>query len=144
MRTLVAGSNLTDTLLALRDGTGNSALVTSVRSLQNHSACCGTTPPGNTNWVAYPGGAGTTNYVDVSIASCGFMAVPTLVTSLTGSGNHLYTFGSTSIYFLSATSFRVYVTAVIASGGAIVLSSTERTPTDFNVLNWAIAWCAFV
>jgi hypothetical protein len=143
MRTLVAGSNLTDTLLALRDGTGNSALVTSLHSLQNHSACCGTTPPGNTNWQVY-GGGGATNYVDVSLASCGFTAVPTVLSTLTGSGSHAWSIGATSPYTTTPTSFRVYITALTPPGQAGTLSTSSMTPGQFNTLNWAVAWCAFV
>jgi hypothetical protein len=141
MRTLVAGSNLTDTLLALRDGTGNSALVTSLHSLQNHSACCGTTPPGNTNWTVY-GGGGATNYVDVSLASCGFTRMPTVLTSLTGTLNHFMSIGATSIYPTPPSLFRVYVTAVNQGGGSI--NTTPMTPAAFNSYLWAVAWCAFV
>jgi hypothetical protein len=141
MRTLVAGSNLTDTLLALRDGTGNSALVTSLQSLQNHSACCGTTPPGNTNWTAY-GPSGATNSVEVSIASCGFTRVPSVLTVLTGASELAWSLGQTSLYAVNTTSFRVYVTSLLIPNGA--LNTNPKTPAQFNSYLWAIAWCAFV
>jgi hypothetical protein len=131
MRRLVAGSNLTDTLLALRDGTGNSALVTSLLSLQNHSACCGTTPSGNTNWVPYSA-SGATNYVDVSLASCGFTSTPTILTSLTGTSWLYLTYGQAGIYFPSASSFRVYVTFTSHLGGYVM--TNPMTPADANVL----------
>jgi hypothetical protein len=142
MRTLVAGSNLTDTLLALRDGTGNSALVTSVHNLQNHSACCGTTPPGSSAWTAY-GGSGATNSVEVSLASCGFTSVPFVVTSLTGANQHAWSIGQTSVYYLSATGFRVYVTS-LEPPAAGSINTTPMAPAQCNTLNWAITWCAFV
>jgi hypothetical protein len=140
MRTLVAGTTLTNTVIALRYGTGTSPLVTSVKALQTGAACCGTTAPGSTNWVPY-GASGASNLVDVSIASCGFTNPPTVVTSLTGTNNHYLTMGQTSLYYLSATSFRVYVTALTPSGTDFLAS--PMTPAQFNGVSWAVAWCAF-
>ena len=140
MRTLVAGTTLTNTLIALRDVTGTSAMVTSVKSLQTGAACCGTTTPGSTNWVVY-GTSGATNFVDVSIASCGFTSVPSLMTSLTGSGGHFMTIGQTSVYATTAISFRLYVTSLGQTSGTVVTS--PMTPAAFNTQNWVITWCAF-
>jgi hypothetical protein len=140
MRTLVAGTTLTNTVIALRDGTGTSPLITSVNALKTGAACCGTTPPGSTAWVVY-GGTGASNYVDISIASCGFTNVPSVVTSLTGSSQHFLSIGQTSVYFLTATSMRVYVTSVAVAAGSI--NANPTTPAEYNAMLWAVAWCAF-
>jgi hypothetical protein len=140
MRSLVVGTTLTDTVIALRDKTGTSAMVATVKSLTAGAACCGTTTPGSTSWIAY-GTSGAVNFVDVSIASCGFTAVPSVLTSLTGFAQHFMTIGQTSLFSTTATSFRVYVTAVTQISGAI--NSNPKTPGEYNALDWAIAWCAF-
>jgi hypothetical protein len=140
MRTLVSGTTLTNTVIALRDGTGTSALVTSVKALQTSAACCGTTVPGNTAWVVY-GGSGASNMVDVSMSACNFATVPSVVTSLTGTNSHFMSIGITSVYYLTATNFRVYVTALSNSAGSI--NASPATPAAFNTNSWAVAWCAF-
>jgi hypothetical protein len=140
LRTLVAGTTLTDTVIGLRDMTAaGGSIVTAVKALQSGAACCGTTTPGNTNWTVY---GGATNYVDVSIASCGFTHVPTVLSTLTGTANHAWSIGATSLYSTTSTNFRIYVTSLAAPAGT--LTTNPITPADFNLPKWAIAWCAFV
>jgi hypothetical protein len=90
--------------------------------------CAGSTAVGASNWIQYNGDKGV--YMDVDINRCGFQEVPTMVTSLGGHSN-IHTTGSSEIYSLTATGFRVYI-------------STTSTPSQANENQWHINWVAQV
>jgi hypothetical protein len=91
--------------------------------------CTGSTLSGATSWHQYsPQGI----YLDVDTSACGYTAVPRYFTSLGGDSYHWVTTGATSIYWPTATGFRVYV---FDNGGPV-------TPADANARHWHINWQA--
>ena len=88
----------------------------------------GSTPSGTTNWQVY---AANGIYLDVDTSAGGFRTTPVYVTSIGGNSSHWSTTGATSIYFATATGFRVYVRWVDYS---------PLTPAQANSLGWYINW----
>lgn len=66
--------------------------------------CAGTTGR-DTDW--YDGSNSV--YYDVDISGCDFRTIPTVTTSIEGTGQHYRTTGTASIYHASANSFRIYL-----------------------------------
>lgn len=95
------------------------------------TACAGATTPGSTNWVVHS--ASYSVYTDVSIASCGVSATPVIVASLGGVSSHWRTEGTSEIYSLTASGFRMY---------ANIYDSTTVTPTQANSWRWHVNWLA--
>ena len=89
----------------------------------------GRTPSGSTAWQQYTSGNGV--YLDVSTSSAGFTTTPIYLTSIGGNTSHWATTGATSIYFPTATGFRVYVRWVDGS---------PLTPAQANSMGWTISW----
>lgn len=129
VKTLEASSGASgSTLKEIRDALnmqGSSALV---KASRNGGMCCGSTPTGGTSWVQY---STTGIYVDINIASCGYTAVPSIVTSLTGATSHWVSTGTASVYSPHARGFRVYINFVAA-----------MNPSLANSYKWALNWCA--
>lgn len=91
---------------------------------------CGRSTPAD--WVTY----GTTNetvYVDVDMSAAAFATNPNIVTSIYGVQQHWKTYGATSIYDLTPTSFRVYVFSL----GLPVNAATAQS------WGWGINWCGY-
>lgn len=91
---------------------------------------CGNTPPGATGWMAYTGNTPGI-YVDVNTSSGKFTSAPIYTTSLGGINAHWATTGATSIYYPTATGFRVYVRWSDAA---------SLTPATANANQWHINW----
>ena len=91
--------------------------------------CTGGTLPGATGWQQY---FSQGLYLDVNTSACGYAAVPRYFTSLGGLSHHWTTTGATSIYFPTATGFRVYV---FDPRGPV-------TPADANADQWHLNWQA--
>jgi len=149
LRDLTGGSALVTTLKGLRDNSGSSALVTTLGSLRNKTdsgsalirslPCYGET---DTNaWGVYKT---TSVYVNVSIASCGFSVAPQHVSaSLYGNGGHWMTLGASSIYPVSATSFQIYIMPVQTESATIsTIVNYPLTPEEVAARNWRISWMA--
>lgn len=98
-------------------------------ALTGTTLCSGQTTPGATNWQVY---SSVDLYLDVNTSTCGFSSVPLYFTSIGGAGSHYYTQGATSIYFPTATGFRVYVRY---NGGSI-------TPAQAISWGWHLTWSA--
>lgn len=88
---------------------------------------CGETLP--TDWVTY--GDGHTVYVDVDMSSASFSSVPYILTTLQGVSWHWKTYGVTSIYSPTSTSFRVYVYNL----------GKAMTASDAETWGWSVVWC---
>jgi hypothetical protein len=88
----------------------------------------GITKPGDTGWKAF---AKDTIYVDVNTTACAYPSRPSFVTAIHGSRDHWRTQGVHSIYYPTASGFRVYVMHA-ASGGI--------TPADAEQKEWSLAW----
>ena len=91
--------------------------------------CSGTTIRGKTPWKPY---STTGMYVDVYIAGCGFKTIPTVVTSLEGRTSHWILKGTSSVYSVTTTTFRVY----------IYLKDVGVSYTYANKYWWNIDWHA--
>jgi len=89
--------------------------------------CAGTTVRSSTNWVDY-----STNgiYTDVDISKCGFVTVPTVTTSLEGSTSHWGTTGSSEVYSVTTSIFRIYLVAPVGRAGGA------------NKMHWNVEWIA--
>ena len=87
--------------------------------------CAGSTGRSTTTWTDY-----FTNgvYEDVDISDCGFTTIPTVTTSIEGSSHHWTVKGSSSIYSVTTTSFRIY------------LHTTEQHLADDK--QWNVEWIA--
>lgn len=88
---------------------------------------------GNTNpsaWQTYIDGR--TVYVDVDTTVAGFSSNPFILSTLGGSGWHWKTYGATSIYDLTPTSFRVYVYNI----------NSTMNAADALSWGWSLNWCA--
>jgi len=79
--------------------------------------CAGTTGRSTTAWTDYSSDG---LYEDVDISGCGFKTVPTVTTSLEGTSAHWNALGTSSIYSVTTTTFRIYIQASygIRNGGA--------------------------
>jgi len=151
LRDLTGGSTLVTTVTGLRDNSGSSALVTTLGSLRNKTdtgsalirslPCYGETSP--SAWQVWEDVWNIVGiYVEVSMSACGFSAPPQHVsTSLFGDNSNWLTLGPSSVYSVTATSFRVYVlmTWVDASGN---VATNPHTPAQVAAWNWRINWMA--
>jgi len=70
--------------------------------------CAGTTGRSTTDWTDYSSDG---LYEDVDISGCGFTTVPTVTTSLEGTSAHWNALGTSSIYSVTTTTFRIYIQA---------------------------------
>jgi len=149
MRDLTGNSTLVTTVLGLRDGTGNSTLVTTLTNLRNgtdsSSALIQSLPcygeSANNTWKVYYTSQSPALRIDVSMAACGFSTPPQHVSaSLYGNNKQFMTVGASSVYLLTATSFRVYILPLVVTDGNIL--NMTRTPEDVAALNWRINWMA--
>jgi len=85
--------------------------------------CAGSTGRSTTDWTYYSSNG---IYEDVDMSDCGFTAIPTVTTSIEGS-LHWKVTGSSSVYSVSTTSFRIYLSTSVAE------SSAEKAPYQWNV-----------
>jgi RHS repeat-associated protein len=92
--------------------------------------CSGQTPAGSTNWQVENS---SIIRVDVNTSACGLGSTPLYFSSLGGAGSHWSVVGATSIYYPTATGFRVYVR--LADNSAL-------TPATANGNGWHIRWVA--
>jgi len=145
LRDLTGSSTLVTTLKGLRDNSGSSALVTALGNLRNRTdsgsalirslPCYGETDP--SSWKTY---SAATLYIDVSMAACGFTAPPQHVSaSLFGTAD-LMSIGTSSVYSVTATSFRLFITPTDVGGVNVV--SDPQTPAQAAANNWRINWIA--
>jgi len=148
LRDLTGGSTLVTTVTGLRDNSGSSALVTTLGSLRNKTdtgsvlirslPCYGETDP--SSWEEYPT---TSVFVNVSMAACGFSVPPQHVSaSLYGNSGHWMTLGASSIYPVSATSFRVYIMPVKVQSPGPNIINYPLTLAQVAAANWRISWMA--
>ena len=91
------------------------------------TVCAGTTVRGSTSWVDYSSNG---IHTDVDISKCGFVTVPTVTTSLEGSTSHWSTTGSSEVYNVTNTTFRIYLVAEHGRGGGA------------NKMHWNVEWIA--
>jgi len=77
--------------------------------------CAGSTGRTTTDWTYY---SSTGIYEDVDIGDCGFTTIPTVTTSIEGSGNHWTATGTSSIYDVTTSSFRIYLSHASQTGNA--------------------------
>jgi len=89
--------------------------------------CAGTTGRGSSNWVTY-GSNGI--YMDVSISRCGFIKVPTVTTSIEGKYWHWTATGTSSVYSVQPSKFRIY------------LSKSRLTKETARKGGWNVEWIA--
>ena len=89
--------------------------------------CAGTSGRGDTNWADF-GSSGI--YTDVDISKCGFVTIPTVTSSLEGAGHHWITTGSSEIYNVTTSTFRIYLVAPGGRGGGA------------NEKSWNVEWIA--
>jgi len=68
--------------------------------------CAGTTGRDTTNWVDY---SSRGVYSDVDMTSCGFVKVPTVTTSIEGTSSHWVLTGTSSVYHVQPSKFRIYL-----------------------------------
>jgi len=68
--------------------------------------CAGTTGRESTDWINYNSQG---IYTDVDIGSCGFVKTPTVTTSLEGRSYHWTADGTSAVYSVSPTGFRIYI-----------------------------------
>ena len=88
--------------------------------------CSGTGAAGKTSWNNFSSDG---VYTDTDISKCGFVATPTITTSMAG-GSHWDTTGSSEVYNVSPKSFRTYIKNVRGQNGGA------------NRLNWRLEWVA--
>jgi len=88
--------------------------------------CAGSTGRSTTDWTYYSSDG---IYEDVDISDCGFKTIPTVTTSIEGKGSHWKASGTSSIYSVTTTSFRVYLQHSSKTGMA-------------EELNWNVEWIA--
>jgi len=154
LRDLTGGSTLVNTVTGLRDNSGSSALVTTLGSLRNKtdssSALIRSLPCyGETNlsaWEVFPYNAGKSFglYVNVSMSACGFTAPPQHVSaSLYGITDHWLTTGASSVYLITATSFRIYLMPVhpdrVSAENILAEVFTPAQAANMNWINWMAA-----
>ena len=92
------------------------------------TVCAGTSGRGVTNWLDLSKNNGI--YTDVDISKCGFVKLPTVTTSLDGRISHWNTSGSSEIYRLTTSSFRINLETSLGRGGG----ANER--------GWNVEWIA--
>jgi len=91
--------------------------------------CAGTTGRGSKyNWVNYDNHG---IYMDVSISRCGFIKTPTVTTSIEGQMWHWKATGTSSVYSVTPSKFRIYLS----------LSSKLRKETA-RYGGWNVEWIA--
>jgi len=88
--------------------------------------CAGSTGRTTTDWT-YDNK--NTIYEDVDISDCGFKTIPTVTTSIEGRTWHYIARGTSSIYSVTTTSFRLYLQHESESGNA-------------EEYNWNVEWIA--
>ena len=88
--------------------------------------CGGTTRRGATNW-AYSGSRDV--WVTVDISDCGFVATPTLTTSIEGGDGHWTTTGNSAVFNLSASSFTMWL-------------RHPHTSSYARTYHWNVEWIA--
>jgi hypothetical protein len=95
---------------------------------------CGQTTPGSTNWQQTTG-VNDVVWLDVDTTAAGFTGSvpPMYFTNLSGNTQLFRTYGVTSVYTPTNTTFRVYV--VYAPG--------VLTPAQANTWGWHLKWCGF-
>ena len=92
------------------------------------TVCAGSSGRGDTNWVDTSSISGI--YTDVDISKCGFVKLPTVTTSLEGTTAHWKTTGSSEIYNVTTSTFRIYLVTSGGRGGG----ANER--------GWNVEWIA--
>ncbi|WP_408098953.1 beta strand repeat-containing protein [Peredibacter sp. HCB2-198] len=101
-------------------------------------SCVGTSP--NSGWVYYNLDAVSTGfctaYLDINTSACGFSSIFNYFPTLHGDGTHYGTMGATSIYSMTTTSFRLYVTI----GGAYNATNCSASGVPHNTLRYYIKW----
>jgi len=88
--------------------------------------CAGSTGRSTTDWTYY---SSSGIYEDVDMSDCGFTAIPTVTTSIEGRANHWEVRGSSSVYSVSTTSFRIYL-------------QTSVTESTAETKLWNVEWIA--
>jgi len=88
--------------------------------------CAGSTGRSTTDWTYYSSNG---IYEDVDISECGFTTIPTLTTAIEGTSNHWTASGTSSIYSVTTTSFRIYLQHASKTGIA-------------EQLQWNVEWIA--
>ena len=79
--------------------------------------CSGSTAA--SGWVDYFDGPNREGvYRDVDISGCGFTATPVVSSSLGGNSNHWTSTGGAEPYWITATSFRIYVSSSVNASQA--------------------------
>jgi len=73
--------------------------------------CAGTTGRQTTNWINYKN---VGMYTDVDIGNCGFVKTPTVTTSLEGTSSHWTADGTSAVYNVSPTTFRIYISTSVS------------------------------
>lgn len=92
----------------------------------NSIVCSGSTGRTTTNWLNYESDG---IYADVNISGCGFLTVPTVTTSLEGSGDLSKVTGTSSVLFATNTQFRVYI-------GTYTWIRSDYAKSQFWNINW--------
>jgi len=89
--------------------------------------CAGTTGRNSSNWVTYSSNG---IYMDVSISRCDFIKVPTVTTSIEGKSRHWTATGTSSVYSVEPSKFRIY------------LSMSRLTKEMAREEGWNVEWIA--
>ncbi|UXR64984.1 hypothetical protein EZJ49_01810 [Bdellovibrio bacteriovorus] len=127
------------------DGAGDvtvmGKLIGAVKDTSGNSlrACVGSSSPGG--WTYYAvnttGGTWCSAYKDISTSSCNFSTVfnyfPTLDASV---GSHWVTFGATSVYNITPTSFRIYIGIL----GSYDSTNCNASAVPHNSYGYYIRW----
>lgn len=71
--------------------------------------CSGTTGRTTTIWIDFHGETGI--YTDIDMSGCGFTKIPTVTTSIEGSGYHWQVTGTSAVYDTTPAKFRIYIGA---------------------------------
>merc|ERR1711920_174334 len=88
--------------------------------------CAGSTGRSTTDWMYYSSNG---IYEDVDISDCGFTTIPTVTTAIEGTSNHWTASGTSSVYSVTTTSFRIYLQHSSKTGIA-------------EQLQWNVEWIA--
>jgi len=89
--------------------------------------CAGTTPRSMSKWITHNVGWVS---LEVDMKHCGFVRIPTITTSIEGSGNHWVARGTSSIYNARTTAFKIHL-----NYGGI-------TKEKANSYKWNVDWIA--
>ncbi|MBP7963350.1 MAG: hypothetical protein KBG20_15855 [Caldilineaceae bacterium] len=123
----VPDGSITTEKLNLADGLDVTGSLQVDGEIRGDYFCGGHTNTDGTDWQVENS---TTIFVDVNTSACNFPTTPMYFTSLGGSGFHWMVTGVTSIYFPTATGFRVYI-----------LSTTGPIDPSFaDTWDWHIQW----